>query len=140
MEIDRNGFEVLDRAQSLELLGTASLGRVAVSTGALPTVLPVNFLLDGERILFRSGRGTKLEAALRNTVVAFEVDDFDPLYHSGWSVVVTGVASELSAPDELADVSLLPIPHWGSNGDGHLIAVSTELVTGRRLQRARAVR
>ena len=37
----------------------------AVSVGALPVILPVNSLCDGERILIRTGDGTKLAAAAR---------------------------------------------------------------------------
>jgi uncharacterized protein len=135
VEIDRNGLEVLDRDQCLALLASATLGRVGVSTGALPTVLPVNFLFHEGRILIRSGRGTKLDAALRDTVVAFEVDDFDPLDHSGWSVVVTGIATAVTDAEELAAVDALPLPRWAPGGNGHVVAISTELVSGRRLDR-----
>jgi nitroimidazol reductase NimA-like FMN-containing flavoprotein (pyridoxamine 5'-phosphate oxidase superfamily) len=41
-------------------------------------VLPVNFCLDAERIVLRTGEGTKLDAASRNAVVSFEVDEIDP--------------------------------------------------------------
>jgi hypothetical protein len=92
VEVDRNGLEVLSRDECLRLLGTAALGRVAVTTAALPTILPVNFRFDGRHILIRTGRGTKLDAATRNAVVAFEVDEVEPATREGWSVVVTGVA------------------------------------------------
>lgn len=128
---------MLDREQCLALLATATLGRVGISTGALPTVLPVNFLLDGDRILIRSSAGTKLDAALRDTVVAFEVDDFDSMYHSGWSVVVTGVATALRDPQELAAVERLPLAHWAPRAADHIVAISTEMITGRRLARDR---
>ena len=99
-QIDRNGLEVLDRAECIRLLRTVSLGRIGITAGALPTILPINFRVDGERILFRTGVGTKLDAATRGAVVAFEADDFDPMYHSGWSVVVTGIAREVEDPDD----------------------------------------
>src|SRR6516165_11352239 len=86
MDMDRNGLEILDRAECLHLLSGSVLGRIAVTVGALPVILPVNFLLDGDRILIRTGKGTKLEAATRDAVVAFEVDDVEPFSHSGWSV------------------------------------------------------
>lgn len=136
MEIDRNGLEVLERDQCLALLATATLGRVGLSSGALPTVLPVNFLLHDDQILIRSGHGTKLDAALSDAVVAFEVDDFDPLYHSGWSVVVTGVATSLDDPELLARVERLPLPRWAPEDLGHVVAISIEMVSGRRLDRA----
>lgn len=133
MEIDRNGLEVLERAECLRLLSTATLGRVGVSLGALPTVLPVNFWFDGDRILVRTGPGSKLDAAIRNAVVAFEVDDLDPIYHSGWSVVVTGIAREITDQAERDDLRSAPLARWAPKGDGHLVAISTEMVTGRRV-------
>ena len=136
MEVDRNGLEVLDRAECLALLGNATLGRVAVTAGALPTVLPVNFCLDGDEILIRSGAGSKLDAALRNAVVAFEVDDFDPVYHAGWSVVVTGMAREITDPSRLEALARRPIAHWAPADDGHVVSIATDMITGRRLDKA----
>ena len=133
MEVDRNGLEVLDRGECLRLVATATLGRLAVTSGSLPTVFPVNFLLDHDQILVKTGRGTKLDAATQNAVVAFEVDDFDPLYHSGWSVVVTGVSREVDDPGELAGLRSAPLVRWAPRGHGRIVAISTELVSGRRL-------
>lgn len=133
MEIDRNGLEILDRDECLQLLSTATLGRVGVTSGALPTVLPVNFLLDDDRILIRTGTGTKLQAATDNAVVAFESDDFDPIYHGGWSVVVTGIAREVIDPGELAALASAPLARWAPRGGGRVVAISTEVMTGRRI-------
>jgi hypothetical protein len=131
IEIDHNGLEVLSRAECLRLLGHATVGRIAITTGAMPMILPINFRIDDDRILFRTGRGTKLDAATRNAVVAFEVDDFDPLYHSGWSVVVTGIAREI-LPDP-SDPVALTTPRWAPGADGRFVAISLDRVTGRRL-------
>jgi len=133
METDRNGVELLCREECLRLLTTVSLGRIGVTSGALPTVLPVNFRFDGDRILLRTGIGSKLEAATRNAVVAFEVDDFDPMYHAGWSVVITGVATVITDPDELSELQRAPIARWAPHGDSRVVAISTELVSGRRI-------
>ena len=99
-------------------------------------ILPVNFLCDGERILIRTGDGTKLAAAARDAVVAFEVDHVEPFSHTGWSVCVTGIAREISDEKQLASVAALPLPHWTPNGVGHVMAISLELVTGRRITRS----
>lgn len=133
MEVDRNGLEVLDREECLRLLARATLGRIGVTCGALPAVLPVNFWLDGDRIVIRTGEGSKLDAATRNAVVAFEVDDFDPLYHSGSSVVVTGVAREVTDPGDLAALRQAPLARWAPRGNGKVIAVSTDMISGRRI-------
>lgn len=133
MEVDRNGLEVLDREHSLRLLATATLGRVGVTFGALPVVLPVNFRLVEDQIVFRTGIGTKLDAATRNHIVAFEADAFEPVSHAGWSVVVTGIAREITDPEEEAALSMVPIPRWAPEGNGRTVAISTDLVTGRRV-------
>lgn len=133
MEIDRNGLEVLDRDRCLALLATATIGRVGITSGALPTILPVNFRLDGDRILIRSSGGAKMDAALQESVVAFEVDEFDPADHSGWSVVVTGVARPVTDQAELQSLASLPIARWAPEGDGTVVAISTNMISGRRL-------
>jgi nitroimidazol reductase NimA-like FMN-containing flavoprotein (pyridoxamine 5'-phosphate oxidase superfamily) len=129
-EIDRNGLEVLDRADCIRLLKTVSLGRIGITVGALPTILPINFRVDGERILFRTGVGTKLDAATRGSVVAFEADAVDPMYHSGWSVVVTGVAREVEDPE---DHAVHATPRWAPGQTERLVEVCIEEISGRRL-------
>jgi nitroimidazol reductase NimA-like FMN-containing flavoprotein (pyridoxamine 5'-phosphate oxidase superfamily) len=133
VEVDRNGLEVLEREECLRLLRTATLGRLATTMGALPVVLPVNFRLVGEAIVFRTGAGTKLEAATRDAVVAFEADDIEPISHTGWSVLVTGIARELTDPAELDAATQANIPHWAPSDDGRIVEVSTEMVSGRRI-------
>jgi nitroimidazol reductase NimA-like FMN-containing flavoprotein (pyridoxamine 5'-phosphate oxidase superfamily) len=133
VEVDRNGLEILDRHECLHLLGAATLGRVGVTFGALPVVLPVNFRLVDEQVVLRTGIGTKLDAATCETVVAFEVDDFDGLDHSGWSVLVTGFAREVTDPDELAVVQSANVPRWAPSKGERYIAISTDMISGRRI-------
>ena len=133
MEVDRNGLEVLPREECLQLLRKSVLGRIAVTTQALPTILPVNFRLDGDQILIRTGQGTKLDAATRNAVVAFEVDEVEASTRTGWSVVVTGVARELTHHDELVEVRGLPLDRWADGPDHRVVAISTDIVSGRRI-------
>lgn len=137
MEIDRNGLEILTREQCLELLGTAIIGRVGLTSGALPTILPVNFRLDRDQILIRSGQGLKLDAALQDAVVAFEADDFNPIDHSGWSVAVTGVARAIIDEGELHALDAVPIARWAPRGNGSIVAISTDMISGRRLGHGR---
>jgi nitroimidazol reductase NimA-like FMN-containing flavoprotein (pyridoxamine 5'-phosphate oxidase superfamily) len=131
--IDQSGLHVLEREECLRLLRSATLGRVGATSRALPVVLPVNFrVVDGD-VIFRTAAGTKLDMATRNAVVAFEVDDMDPIAHTGWSVVVTGVAREVTDPAELARLAGENIPRWAPRGECRTVAVSTDLVSGRRL-------
>ena len=129
---------MLNREQCLELLGTVAVGRVGVSIRALPAILPVNFVLAGGQILFRTIPGTKLDAAAAGAVVAFEADGFDPGGGSGWSVLVQGICSEVTDPDDLARLAHLPLEPWafGPGVADRLVRVETSFVSGRRFQRA----
>ena len=133
MQLDRHGLEVIDRSECLTLLRTRSVGRVAVTVAALPAIFPVNFAVMDDDIVFRSSPGSKLTAAAQRAVVAFEVDDVDNLYHSGWSVLVVGPASEITHPDELARAAELPLTPWAPGSKGHYIRIHCELVSGRRV-------
>jgi uncharacterized protein len=134
---DRNGLEILDRKECLRLLATATLGRVGVSLGALPVILPVNFRLVGDRIVFRTGIGTKLDAATDNAVVAFEADEIEPFSHTGWSVTVTGESREVTAPDALMRIRAANLPRWAPTGDGRIVEVDTTVISGRRIVHGR---
>ena len=139
MTEDDGGLSVLEEGECVRLLSGARVGRVAVTIGAVPAVFPVNFaLLDGD-IVFRTGTGTKLDAATRNAVVAFEVDNLDPLYHEGWSVLVVGIADELTDPVLLGRAEALPLAPWAPGARDHVVRLQPEFVSGRRIVQGTAV-
>lgn len=113
------------------LLRQRRLGRIGLSVGALPVVLPVHYVVDGDRAVVRTGVGSKLAAAMRGAVVCLEVDEVDPERRTGWSVLVTGTAREVLG-EEAARLADLLDP-WSPDGPDHVVAISMELVSGRRL-------
>lgn len=139
MEVDRNGLEVLSREECLALLRTVPVGRLGLSMSALPVVLPVSFVVDGERLVIRTGRGTKLEAALGGAVVAFEADHLDTEAGEAWSVLVRGSAAVLHDETGLPELDDLERNLWVAGPDDQLVAITTDLVSGRRVRRAEAV-
>src|SRR5438132_5933499 len=95
-----------------ELLGQARAGRVAVVVNGVPEVVPVNYaVLDGD-VVFRSGTGTKLHAALATSPVSFEVDRFDEERRTGWSVLVSGRSEVVEDAGERARVDALELDAW----------------------------
>lgn len=118
-------------------LGRGGVGRVAVTVNALPAIFPVNYAtIDGD-IVFRSGPGTKLTAALAQSIVAFEIDEADPFLHEGWSVLIVGPTRPVTDPDELALVSALPLAPWAEGDDSDAyIRLRSELVSGRQITHA----
>ena len=133
MTFDRNGLETIEEAECLRLLESAAVGRLALSVRALPVVLPVNFALMSDGILIRTGAGTKLDQACDRAVVAFEVDGFDPIAKVGWSVLVQGTASVLTAPAELHEAAQVGLAPWGNPRADSYVKIALDLVTGRRL-------
>ena len=97
-------LETLTTDECVRLLGQATVGRIAISVGALPVILPVNFVVQDGAIVFRTVAGSKLAAATSQAVVAFEIGDHEPDGRSGWSVMVQGMSYEVNDPDALDQV------------------------------------
>ena len=100
--IDRFGLEVLDEDECFELMATMEVGRLAVVSGGVPLIFPVNYAVVDGNVVIRTAPGTKLTAAGRNQVT-IEADEIDPATHTGWSVVVRGRAEEITDFDPSDD-------------------------------------
>lgn len=130
---DSEGMKILTEQECHELLGTVPLGRIVFTDRALPAIQPVNFIIaDGDVVILTSA-GSKLAAAARNAVVAFEIDQFDQKIQSGWSVVVIGHARVVAEDGELNRLRALPLKPWSAEEPVHFIAISTEMISGRRI-------
>src|SRR5688500_5007952 len=95
-----------------------------------PVVVPVNHVLDGEDIIFRTSPHTDLGRQMIRGQVAFEVDDFDEFNECGWSVLVQGTA-EYDDSDELWPDDR-PRP-WAEGTRNLVVRIRPRLITGRRL-------
>lgn len=71
--LDHASVEILGHAECLRLLFGRRIGRVAFVEDGELTTLPVRYLLHDGKIVFRSAVGAKRDAAVRQTVVAFEL-------------------------------------------------------------------
>jgi nitroimidazol reductase NimA-like FMN-containing flavoprotein (pyridoxamine 5'-phosphate oxidase superfamily) len=125
----------LPRTECLRLMATAPVGRIAYTRQALPAVEPVNFAVHDGVIVVRADPGSKLAAATRRAVVAFQADELDPVTRSGWSVTVVGRAEEVTDPAEIARLGKLGLEPWAPGAREHFIRIVPGLVTGRRLRR-----
>src|SRR4051794_5200871 len=89
-------LEILDHAECMELLRREPVGRLAFSADALPIVLPVNFVVVDDTIVFASDEGSKVKAAQGESVACLEVDGYGRWAHGGWSVLATGRLREIN--------------------------------------------
>jgi nitroimidazol reductase NimA-like FMN-containing flavoprotein (pyridoxamine 5'-phosphate oxidase superfamily) len=96
-------------------------------------VLPVNYVLHDEEVVIGTAAGSTLHEALGTDVVAFEVDDVDPAYEWGWSVLVRGRGRHIEDAAGVARAERLPLRSWGPGDRRRFTALPTTDVTGRRL-------
>ena len=128
----RTGLETIDYDECLHLVGASPLGRLAVVVDDRPLVFPVNFALDGSSVVFRTDEGTKL-FAVRDGFIAFECDDIDRTYHTGWSVIITGHAEEVREPSEVKRLEHLPLAPWCHVPKPVWLRIRPHTITGRRI-------
>ncbi|SFE26967.1 pyridoxamine 5'-phosphate oxidase family protein [Streptomyces mirabilis] len=135
-----DGFRELERLECLRLLARAPVGRIVHTRQALPAVLPVNFLLDGDgAVLLRTSAASELVRAIDGAVVAFEADEVDAAAHSGWSVVVTGMATVVTDLTERERLARTGPRSWAPSPSDVFVRVEPELVAGRELVGGRSM-
>ncbi|GII31115.1 pyridoxamine 5'-phosphate oxidase family protein [Planotetraspora mira] len=137
MRLDSAGLEILSRDECLDLLASTPIGRIVFTDRALPAVQPVAFCLIDGNVVIRTTIGSKVAGAARNSIVAFEVDDFDAAMRVGWSVTAIGHARAVVEPDEISRLSLLPLTPWAPRSNDHFIhfiVMAPEEISGRRVR------
>jgi hypothetical protein len=138
-EPDRDsGLDELSYESCLELLASHDVGRLAVVVDGQPVIFPVNYVIDGEKVVFRTDAGTKLTHSSLDPV-AFEIDELDFEAREGWSVVVQGTGREFT--EALDDVSVreraLCVSPWAAGEKAHWVRITHPRISGRRIQRWR---
>ncbi len=131
--LDHAGLETLNFDTCLRLLASVPVGRVGFVADGEVQILPVNHLVDGQDVVFRTAHGSKLSAAEGCSPLTFEADAYDERAHSGWSVVVTGRPEPVDSDAEIERlggrgrrpwVTTVERPYW--------IRIRPSAVTGRR--------
>jgi uncharacterized protein len=124
----------LTRSECLELLGSRSVGRVALVTDHGLTILPVSFVVHDGAIVFRTLPYGVIAATAPGAEVAFEVDDLDEEARSGWSVVANGVCRRVEDPAEVRALRAEGDPQPWAEGQRTLyLRIDEPALTGRRL-------
>ena len=126
---------VLDDATCVELLESTPIGRIGFSTGDELLVLPVNFKWYENSVVFRTLEGQKLAAAAEHQHVCFEVDEWDARKRTGWSVVVQGVAREVTNWAEDARLDEIGLVPWAKEEWRPIwVRIEPTMISGRVLR------
>ncbi|WP_460749032.1 pyridoxamine 5'-phosphate oxidase family protein [Nocardiopsis oceani] len=130
-------FTVLERQTCLNLMATRDIGRVAftIDGDAAPTVLPVNYVLVNDTIVFRSTLAGTIMRYGRG-YAAFQVDHFDEERREGWSVLASGRSRWIRDAGELERIpqGRLPQP-WAEGERDQVLKITPGRVTGREVRR-----
>lgn len=130
-----DGIIVLDEDTCAALLESTPIGRVAFNHKGRLSVFPVNYAWSDGNVVFRTITGEKLSAAREFSEVAFEVDEWDARSHSGWSVLVRGVAEPVTEWAEVEQLEQIDLVPWTSQEWRRMwIRIVPSEITGRRVQ------
>jgi uncharacterized protein len=135
MSMSAMDIEILPEEECVRLLGARSFGRVALADHGQPLIFPVNYAADDRAVVFRSAPGMKLSEAPMSKV-AFEVDEVDLEDGTAWSVMVQGVAYEITDTlDRLSErLRELVVEPMAPGERGHWVAVMRHHISGRRFR------
>jgi len=131
-----NRFEVLSEDQCRELLASRDLGRIAFPLGDETEIFPINYAIDGVIVVFRTDPGTKLAQVMASRV-SFEIDEWNAATKVGWSVVLKGVAREVTVGIDPFSTTLRArtVEPLAPGDHEHWIAIYPSVISGRRFRR-----
>jgi uncharacterized protein len=136
-EVSKRTTEELDRQECLRLIASGGVGLVAFDDGEGPALIPVNYMMDGESVVFQTGLQGRLNQSLRTVPagaqvrIAFGVNRFDEADRLGWSVMLRGGAHRMSEEENAAAPRVVS---WaGGEHEAHFRLTPTH-VSGRRIR------
>lgn len=128
-------LRTLSRDECLERLRRRPVGRIAVTSRAMPAIVPVNYRVIGSTVVFRTERDGMLARACDGTVVAFQVDELDVTGLHGWSVLIVGAAHLVEGSAALRAVEAGLVTAASGERD-QFVAITIGEISGRDIARA----
>ncbi len=130
---DHAGLEVLAFGACLDKLASVPVGRVGFLSAGEVVILPVNHVLDGQSVVFRTAEGSKLAGAGVGYPMTFEADSYNAAAEAGWSVVIHGYADVVDDDAEISRLDHLGLRSWGGGKDSYWVRIRPLSVTGRQI-------
>lgn len=124
----------LNVEECLELLESDVVGRVGMCTRVGPRIVPVNYAMFEDTIVFRTAPYSEVGTLGLGTEVAFEVDRLDYDKRRGWSVLAVGRAEVVDDPEVRQAIQRQWDPDPWAEGLRHLyVRIRWTDLTGRSL-------
>jgi nitroimidazol reductase NimA-like FMN-containing flavoprotein (pyridoxamine 5'-phosphate oxidase superfamily) len=126
-------LRTLSPAECYDLLEPGGIGRVAFESTSGITILPVNFVMTGQTVIFRTAPDSLL-AVYANARVAFETDHLDEALQEGWSVLVNGHAHKITAEREVTSLEYQAnVKPWAGGTRDVYVRIVPARISGRRV-------
>jgi nitroimidazol reductase NimA-like FMN-containing flavoprotein (pyridoxamine 5'-phosphate oxidase superfamily) len=126
--------EELSESKCRQLLGGGVFGRIGLWTPDGPVIVPVNYSLVSESVVFRTAADGVVAHHDWSSPMAFQVDHVDYADQKVWSVLVVGKAQPVVDADELALILRTWDPRpWAAGARPLHVRVTWDRLTGRRL-------
>lgn len=124
-------IEVLGRRECRRLLEEVPVGWVAHCGDRGVHMVPVNFAVYADELVFCTTYGSTLDAVTGGALLTFGVGAFDAAARAGWSVTVTGTASLVGDP--VVNPGLPQIEQWAQLPDTVAVSMALGTISGRRV-------
>ena len=113
-----------------DLLASVNVGRLSLTIGALPVIVPVTYWYFRGSVILGMGDGPAYRAAVAN-VVGLEIDGTN-LEHVLWAVLVIGRTTEIIHPAEHAELLHLGLAAPSGTTHAHYVRLRPDIITGYR--------
>lgn len=110
------------------------VGRAAVVAPDGPHIIPVNYAVVDEAIVFRTSPFSLLATYGRDAVIAFEIDHFDEVSRQGWSVLARGRTDAVLDSRQIDHIRRIwePTP-WAGGIRNLFLRLTIRELSGRRV-------
>ena len=132
MSFNDDVLRTLSTEQSLAYLEDVQPGRIVMRRKEDIEIFPINFVVDGESIYFRTAEGSKLFTLSLNQDVLFEADGLKG--ETAWSVIIKGTAEVLEKPADIDHAETLGLKPWAPTLKYNWVRINASDISGREFE------
>ena len=125
---------VMTTDECWDMLRANEFGRLAFHLAGEVHLTPINYAVDGERLVFMTAEGSKLFGVTSNPDVAFEVDEV--VGDRATSVICRGRTHVLEGQAAYV-AERLPVRPWVGTPKTVVVAIQVDEISGRRFHLTR---